>query len=204
MIKMSGFNRNLLATAGLIILAAPSFCQELVLAEKLRQLQADKDSFTLIDVRDAGDFQKRHIEGALNLSKDKINPADLPKGGRVTLYCGDARCPLSHAAAKTLIASGMVPAFPNNIYGDLTSQPTLAGQNTRPPSEKVFGQHFIVQHGTTFYDPSYGSTYSNETNFESKAVAGYAVPLSGDSLKVRKPTGAGDIIFSVFEPKYEE
>lgn len=107
MIKMSGFNRNLLATAGLIILAAPSFCQELVLAEKLRQLQADKDSFTLIDVRDAGDFQKRHIEGALNLSKDKINPADLPKGGRVILYCGDARCPLSHAAAKTLIASGV-------------------------------------------------------------------------------------------------
>lgn len=90
-----------------LFLFSPAFGQELILAGKLRQLQVDKGSFTLVDVRDPGDFEKRHIEGALNISKDKINSDDLPKGGRIILYCGDARCPLSHAAAKNLIAAGV-------------------------------------------------------------------------------------------------
>lgn len=87
--------------------ASTAFGQELVLAESLRRLQVDKGSFTLIDVRDPDEFKRHHIEGAINIPKDNIRSNDLPKGGRIILYCGDARCPLSHAAAKTLMTSGV-------------------------------------------------------------------------------------------------
>ena len=87
--------------------AATAYGQELVLTEKLRKLQADKDSFTLVDVRDTDEFQRRHIDGAINLPKDTIRADNLPKGVKIILYCGDARCSLSHAAAKTLMAAGV-------------------------------------------------------------------------------------------------
>ncbi len=91
--------------------------------------------------------------------------------------------------------AGMVPPLQNNVYGDLTSLAGLAGQNTATPSEKVFARHFIVQQGTAYYDPSYGATYSGPSDFQSKAVAGYATPISGQ-LHVRKPSGSTDIGFS--------
>ena len=97
-------NRGVVAT---LLLAIPSFGQELILPERLRQLQVDKGSFIVIDVRDPGEFQRRHIEGAINIPKDAIGAGDLPKVGRIILYCGDVRCPLSHAAAQTLIAVGV-------------------------------------------------------------------------------------------------
>ncbi|RKZ44148.1 MAG: hypothetical protein DRR00_28650, partial [Candidatus Parabeggiatoa sp. nov. 3] len=84
---------------------------------------------------------------------------------------------------------GLVPPRTNHIYGDLTShQSYLEGQNTRPPSEKVFGQHIIVKVtdqeaiakglSTFYYDPSYGQAYHGEgrdaeRDFESQAVVGY-------------------------------
>ncbi|MBI2384696.1 MAG: rhodanese-like domain-containing protein [Elusimicrobia bacterium] len=89
------------------LMGAAAFGQELVLPERLRQLQVDKGSFTLVDVRDVGQYQIRHIDGAINIPKDAIGSADLPKGGRIILYCGDAHCPLSHAAAKTLMSNGV-------------------------------------------------------------------------------------------------
>lgn len=132
--KMPGLKRILPVAAGLLFLAVPSFCQELVLAEKLRQLQIDKGSFTLVDVRDAGEFQKHHIEGAINLPKELIGTSELPKGGRIVLYCGDARCPLSHAAAKTLIAAGVENV--GVLYGGL-AQWEKSGYPVLPvPTEK--------------------------------------------------------------------
>ena len=78
----------------------------------------------------------------------------------------------------------MVPAQPGGVYCDLTSSSTLYGQNTQPPSEKIFSAHFIVKPlGVsassggpaipTYVDPSYGVTYASATDFESKAVFGY-------------------------------
>jgi len=79
----------------------------------------------------------------------------------------------------------------NTTYGNLTSLNTLFGQNTAPapPSEKVFDLHFIVKRvtffdpdGVTYYDPSYGVTYTGgdkaaaEANFESKSVDGSTLP----------------------------
>jgi hypothetical protein len=64
------------------------------------------------------------------------------------------------------------------IYGDFTNLSTHQGQNTAPPLEKVFGNHYIVQYGSAYYDPSYGSTYANANDFESKSVQGYGDLIS--------------------------
>lgn len=87
--------------------AATAMGQELVLADRLRQMQVDKGSFTLIDVRDPSEFRGHHIEGAINIPKDSIGTSNLPKSGRIIFYCGDARCPLSHAAAKISMKNGV-------------------------------------------------------------------------------------------------
>lgn len=89
-----------------VLKAAAAFGQEVVLAEKLRQLQGAEDRVTLIDVRGPDEFRQGHIEGAINAPRERIGTAELPMTGKVVLYCGDARCPLSHEAAKKLISAG--------------------------------------------------------------------------------------------------
>jgi hypothetical protein len=88
---------------------------------------------------------------------------------------------------------GMVPAPAGSVYGDLTKQATLIGQNTAPPSEEWFIRHFFVKYGGSYYDPSYGGTYSDENDFEDQAVEGYVVPDVGLDFKVRESTGLGNI-----------
>jgi hypothetical protein len=88
-------------------------------------------------------------------------------------------------------------------YGDLTNAPGLSGQNMGTPGEKVFANHIILRlppeiTGLSRYvNPSYGASYTGESEFHSAAVEGYAVPLSlGDDrnglysplLKFRPPS----------------
>ena len=77
----------------------------------------------------------------------------------------------------TAVHDIMVPAQPGGVYCDLTSLPTLVGQNTQPPSEKIFAAHFIVKPSVsgvpTYVDPSYGVTYSGASNLQSSAIFGY-------------------------------
>jgi hypothetical protein len=57
-------------------------------------------------------------------------------------------------------------------------QPDLDGQNSSPPSQKLFLWHAFVAHTTSgtvlYYDPSYGVTYNDEQDFQNKAVAAFA------------------------------
>jgi hypothetical protein len=100
---------------------------------------------------------------------------------------------------------GMVPL--SLVSGDLTSLSTKYGQNTAPPSEKLFGSHYIVKApaglsvGGPYFDPSYGVTYQNKCDFETKAVAGYAVLAAQPTpptaiMAVRIPTGGCEADFS--------
>jgi hypothetical protein len=93
------------------------------------------------------------------------------------------------------------------VYGDLVSQTTLPGQNTMPPSEKLFLYHFIVKLANAayapagqpgpYFDPSYGVWYAGNADFESKAVWGYVLqpnPGVSSTWWVRAPgpvTGGG-------------
>jgi len=94
----------------------------------------------------------------------------------------------------------MVPSQPGGVFGDLTNKTTLPGQNTAPPSEKVFARHFIVKFtggtGGPYFDPSYGVTYTNAADFESKAVDGYGrffVTDAPNEMRVRRPGGGVNI-----------
>lgn len=109
--------------------------QEVVLPEKLRQLQTRGAAVTLIDVREPQQFKSAHIEGAVNISKDKIGATELPKGGKVVLYCGDARCPLSHEAAKKLISAGYEDV--GVLYGGLERWEKVGHPVSPPRSASV-------------------------------------------------------------------
>ena len=70
-------------------------------------------------------------------------------------------------------------------YGDVLSLTTLPGQNSAPPSEKIFNFHFFVHvslAGITpsYYDPSYGVKYVDAQDFERRAVAGYLKSFLAD------------------------
>jgi hypothetical protein len=108
----------------------------------------------------------------------------------------DFKWVMSFNPAALAAGDNMVPAQSNGVYGDLINQSTLYGQNTSPPSEKVFGFHFIVKKtgvaGGPYFDPSYGVTYSNAADFESKAIDGYLKNIGGE-FRVRKPGGGTNI-----------
>ena len=95
---------------------------------------------------------------------------------------------------------GMVPAPPNRVYGDMTKQPTLYGQNSAPtpPSEEYFILHCVVLYNNLYYDPSYGVTYTDANDLETKAVAGYVDPdpVSGLDYPVRPAIGSNNMILN--------
>jgi len=109
----------------------------------------------------------------------------------------------------------MVPpplGYGSVAYGDLANESGLGGQNSHravsqypiapanTPSEKAFGSHYIVHallsgiSGDRYFDPSYGTTYSDAAAFQSKSVAGFAVndphpnlPQGTTNMVVRDP-----------------
>ena len=74
----------------------------------------------------------------------------------------------------------MVPRPPGDVYGDLTSLTNIPGQNTAPPSEKVFGNHRMARYNGVYYDPSYGVTHASINSFVDAAIDGYAYRKDGD------------------------
>ena len=95
----------------------------------------------------------------------------------------------------------MVPLPSGSVFGDITSLSTLGGQNTVPPAEKAFGSHYIIRIGSTYYDPSYGVTYTGELDFENIAVDGYGMRFSTDNnptnliFRIKQSTGLNEIRF---------
>jgi len=100
----------------------------------------------------------------------------------------------------------MTPSPANGLYGDLSSLGTFPGQNSAPPQEKVFTSHYIVQYNTTYYDPSYGVTYTSATNFADRAIYGYSNPnvIIGNALLVRPSVDNNGNHFRdiTFDPSY--
>src|SRR5262245_2758303 len=98
----------------------------------------------------------------------------------------------------------MVPKQPGDVYGDAVNQPALPGQNTAPPSEKVFVAHFIVKPtlaglAAPYYDPSYGVTYAGANDFENVAVEGYLKKFAVDAdnvYRVKDSAGLMEINFN--------
>jgi len=112
---------------------------------------------------------------------------------------------------------------PNVMYGDLTNLDTLHGQNTEPPSVKMFQRHYIVKPTPPqepepwyqnleawYYDPSYGIRYQGlehctaaapceaSRDFEQRVLEGYIKLFEDDEdheFRVRDPAGVSWIRF---------
>lgn len=47
----------------------------------------NNEKFIIVDVRDAGEYRRNHIPGAVNISMDHIRQARLDKEKIIVLYC---------------------------------------------------------------------------------------------------------------------
>ena len=132
----------------------------------------------------------------------KAAPTDISENGfLVKDWTKDPATQTLPYAWRITLATGadMVPVPAGSDYGDLRSSTTISGQNSTPPSQKVFGPHFFVKFGNTFFDASYGVTYTGASDFVSKAVFGFGKHLTDNgitaTLRVRDPVGQGGITF---------
>lgn len=73
-----------------------------VTKEQLAQMISN-GQVVVVDARDANTYAAGHIEGAINFVAASL-PAD--KNAKLVFYCGGARCPLSHQAAKKALDQG--------------------------------------------------------------------------------------------------
>lgn len=86
-----------------IALAAPPA----ILPDALRLKELNREpGLTIVDVREPDAFRLGHIQGALNIVDTDITAANLPRASHIVVYCGEASCPLSAAAASNLIKAG--------------------------------------------------------------------------------------------------
>jgi hypothetical protein len=91
------------------------------------------------------------------------------------------------------------------IYGEFTNKNTLEGQNSKPPSQKLFSYHSFVRHQKSnseieYLDPSYGIKYLGTTenaailDFMGKAIEMVCIKTlfspSGITYKLVKPDPA--------------
>lgn len=99
--------RNVVFLASYAI-AMPCYSEILqVSPEKLNEMFAERDrNLTVVDVRGVNDFEKGHIDAAINVPLAAINIYDFSRKKTLVLYCGGADCSLSGKAAKILTDRG--------------------------------------------------------------------------------------------------
>ncbi|MHC4871008.1 MAG: redoxin domain-containing protein [Planctomycetota bacterium] len=81
--------------------------------EKLIELKKSDKKLVIVDVLSPESYNKRHIEGAINIPlkqiKDKMSK--LPKDGTIVTYCANFKCKASTMAAQALQRAGY-----KNVY----------------------------------------------------------------------------------------
>ena len=82
-----------------------------VSAEKVIDLFESAPNLTVIDARKASDFEKGHIEGAINLANTDTDEASLSKivpakADPVLFYCNGITCGRSVESAKKAVSYG--------------------------------------------------------------------------------------------------
>lgn len=85
--------------------------QQVISPSIVREWQITNKPFNFIDVRSISEFQKKHIEGAVNVSHSRILDARLPKKETLVLYCTGEGCSVSKAAGGELVQNGFKKVF---------------------------------------------------------------------------------------------
>lgn len=84
--------------------------------EELLQAHSSEEC-TVVDVREAVEYGRGHIPGAINQPLSRFDPARVPRGGRVVLICQAGT--RSAAALRQMIAAGRQDAqhYPAGMAG---------------------------------------------------------------------------------------
>lgn len=83
--------------------------------------------------------------------------------------------------------------FDANSYNVTDVVPGVPGQFSSNPKSD-FNLHFIVKYKNLYYDPSYGKTYTNETDMQVKSIVGFYT-IAGDTWWIRKKSIALQVQF---------
>jgi rhodanese-related sulfurtransferase len=120
----AAFTVNTLRAGGLPVKHAPQQVQKAGGADTLSAASAKlaeigfaeadalfrKELATFVDAREAADYAKGHIPGALNITPDGYKSGKeklpVPKGSLVVVYCDGGDCELSHDLAALLAKAG--------------------------------------------------------------------------------------------------
>lgn len=85
--------------------------QEFIAPNAVREWQIANKPFNFVDVRFAGEFQKKHIDGSVNVPHNRILDAKLPKKESLVLYCTGEGCSVSKSAGAELVQNGYKKVF---------------------------------------------------------------------------------------------
>lgn len=85
--------------------------QEAIAPIAIREWQLASKPFNFVDVRSAVEFQKKHVDGAVNVPHNRILDAKLPKNETLVLYCTGEGCSVSKAAGAELVQNGYKKVF---------------------------------------------------------------------------------------------
>ena len=72
----------------------------IVSPEQVREWQESETEFVLVDARDAIQYGREHIQGAINVPYVEIRAGGLlpPRDQRIVVYCSSETCPISQYA----------------------------------------------------------------------------------------------------------
>ena len=84
-----------------------------VTPETVREWQESGEPFVLVDARDAVQYGREHLPGAINVSYAEIRVGGLlpPRDATIVLYCSDENCPISRYAYRSLEALGYTTLY---------------------------------------------------------------------------------------------
>jgi rhodanese-related sulfurtransferase len=76
----------------------------IVSPEQVREWQESETEFVLVDARDAIQYGREHIQGAINVPYVEIRAGGLlpPRDQRIVVYCSSETCPISQYAYEAL------------------------------------------------------------------------------------------------------
>ena len=77
--------------------------------ERLLEMKANNEKFTLVDALSEESYKESHIPGAINIPLGKLEPLAeryLDKQDTIVVYCGSYSCPVSTTATRKLLELG--------------------------------------------------------------------------------------------------
>lgn len=123
---MGALNKAAVAAVFVLFLFAPgaAFCKEgarpgLVMPEKVYSLIKQGSGMWLVDVRSPVDYEKCHVQGAINIPLEELGFKDLPREKLVVLVDDSLGSMKAEEAASLLISKGIKKVFvlDGGLYG---------------------------------------------------------------------------------------